>query len=98
MRRTTGALLAGGLAGLTLLLVGFFVRGRARDDQPTASLEYKPPEARVNQPSEAQDQPSADGKPAAPAFEGISTWINSKPLAWKDLRGQVVAVHFWTFG
>ena len=26
------------------------------------------------------------------------TWINSEPLAWDDLRGQVVMVEFWTFG
>jgi hypothetical protein len=34
----------------------------------------------------------------APEFEGIDAWINSKPLTFKDLRGQVVVVHFWTFG
>jgi cytochrome oxidase Cu insertion factor (SCO1/SenC/PrrC family) len=37
-------------------------------------------------------------KADAPPFEGIEEWINSKPLAWKDLKGQVVIVHFWTFG
>jgi hypothetical protein len=34
----------------------------------------------------------------APGFEGIDAWINSKPQTWKDLKGQVVVVHFWTFG
>ena len=34
----------------------------------------------------------------APELEGIEAWINSKPLALKDLRGQVVVLHFWTFG
>jgi hypothetical protein len=34
----------------------------------------------------------------APAFTGAGTWINSKPLDWKKLRGQVVVVHFWAFG
>jgi hypothetical protein len=37
-------------------------------------------------------------KVAAPELEGIDTWINSKPLALKDLRGKVVVLHFWTFG
>jgi len=35
---------------------------------------------------------------AAPDFEGIDTWLNGKPKTWKDLKGQVVVVHFWTFG
>jgi cytochrome oxidase Cu insertion factor (SCO1/SenC/PrrC family) len=43
------------------------------------------------------DQP-VEMKVDAPAFEGIEEWINSKPLTWKDLKGQVVVVHFWTFG
>jgi hypothetical protein len=34
----------------------------------------------------------------APEFEKADEWINSKPLQLKDLRGQVVALHFWTFG
>jgi thiol-disulfide isomerase/thioredoxin len=34
---------------------------------------------------------------AAPELRGITEWINSPPLALKDLRGSVVLVHFWTF-
>jgi hypothetical protein len=34
----------------------------------------------------------------APEIVGIEEWINSKPLKLKDLRGQVVVLHFWTFG
>lgn len=34
----------------------------------------------------------------APDLAGIDPWINSKPLRWRDLRGRVVVVHFWTFG
>lgn len=37
-------------------------------------------------------------KVAAPDVRGTDTWINTKPLALKDLRGKVVVVHFWTFG
>jgi len=30
--------------------------------------------------------------------QNAKDWINSKPLAWKDLQGKVVLVDFWTFG
>ena len=43
------------------------------------------------------EQPVAMNFPA-PEFENAGEWINSKPLQLKDLRGQVVALHFWTFG
>jgi hypothetical protein len=41
-------------------------------------------------------QPAAMKK-VAPEFQGIEPWINSKPLALKELRGKVVVLHFWTF-
>jgi hypothetical protein len=37
-------------------------------------------------------------KIVAPELQDIEAWINSKPLALKDLRGKVVVLHFWTFG
>jgi len=33
----------------------------------------------------------------APDFQGIDTWLNSKPLKAEDLRGKVVLVDFWTY-
>jgi cytochrome c biogenesis protein CcdA/thiol-disulfide isomerase/thioredoxin len=33
----------------------------------------------------------------APEFKGIETWLNSKPLTMKGLRGKVVLVDFWTY-
>jgi cytochrome c biogenesis protein CcdA/thiol-disulfide isomerase/thioredoxin len=33
----------------------------------------------------------------APDFNGINTWLNSKPLSIKDLKGKVVLVDFWTY-
>jgi hypothetical protein len=40
------------------------------------------------------------GKVAFKAPELVSggVWLNSKPLRLADLRGKVVALHFWTFG
>ena len=34
----------------------------------------------------------------APELREATAWINSKPLTLAELRGRVVAVHFWTFG
>ena len=53
-----------------------------------------PPPARG---ADEEAQPVALKVPA-PDFEGITEWINSKPLGWPGLRGRVVVVHFWTFG
>lgn len=33
----------------------------------------------------------------APELEGISSWINAKPLTLEELRGKVVLVDFWTY-
>ena len=35
---------------------------------------------------------------AAPEFARGTQWLQSKPLTLAALRGQVVVVHFWTFG
>lgn len=35
---------------------------------------------------------------AAPEFAPGTQWLQSKPLTLASLRGQVVVVHFWTFG
>jgi hypothetical protein len=54
--------------------------------------------------SNDKDEPSTrtpikiEGHEAAPEFEDITAWVNSKPLKMKDLRGKVVVVHFMAFG
>ena len=35
---------------------------------------------------------------AAPEFAHSTQWLQSKPLTLASLHGQVVVVHFWTFG
>ena len=34
----------------------------------------------------------------APELRDVEAWINTAPLTLGQLRGQVVALHFWTFG
>jgi hypothetical protein len=34
----------------------------------------------------------------APELEGVSDWVNTKPLKLSGLKGRVVVLHFWTFG
>lgn len=34
----------------------------------------------------------------APELRDVTDWINSKPVTLKQLRGNVVIVHFWAFG
>lgn len=42
--------------------------------------------------------PASAAMPAsAPAFTGITRWINAPPLTIASLRGKVVLVDFWTF-
>ena len=42
-------------------------------------------------------RPAASKYQEAPDIQGISAWINSKPLTTKGLRGKVVLVDFWTY-
>ncbi len=34
---------------------------------------------------------------AAPKFEGLESWINSKPMTEEDLKGKVTLIDFWTY-
>src|SRR5262245_1819330 len=45
----------------------------------------------------AAQQPVAMKVPA-PELQGVTDWVNSKPLKLADQRGKVVVLHFWTHG
>ncbi|MCH5374420.1 MAG: hypothetical protein JJ992_10605 [Planctomycetes bacterium] len=34
----------------------------------------------------------------APELDGADGWLNSEPLTMEQLKGKVVALHFWTYG
>lgn len=40
---------------------------------------------------------SASSNQKLPEFQGISQWLNSKPLTVQELKGNVVLIQFWTF-
>jgi len=48
--------------------------------------------------AQAVPDPQEKRPPAAPEFAKETEWLQSKPLTLAGLRGQVVVVHFWTFG
>lgn len=42
-------------------------------------------------------QPVAMTVPA-PELKGVTDWINTKPFKLADRKGEVIVLHFWTFG
>jgi thiol-disulfide isomerase/thioredoxin len=68
---------------LTLGLLTLAVAGFILLRRPVAHAE-------ANDPEEVRTD--------APEFAPDTPWLQSKPLTLASLRGQVVVVHFWTFG
>jgi thiol-disulfide isomerase/thioredoxin len=71
----------------TLVFVGFIAVSVG-----TAIFLSRHPGARL------QAGPSTPMPTAAPEFPQGTQWLQSKPLTLASLDGQVVVVHFWTFG
>jgi hypothetical protein len=46
----------------------------------------------------ARADPPARMRVRPPELRGVTEWINSQPLELADLKGEVVVIHFWTFG
>jgi thiol-disulfide isomerase/thioredoxin len=46
----------------------------------------------------AEADPPKKAPMTAPEFTADTHWLQGKPLTLAQLRGQVVVVHFWTFG
>ncbi len=43
------------------------------------------------------EEPKEKAVPA-PEFDGVTAWVNAKPLKLVDQKGKVVVLHFWTNG
>jgi len=56
----------------------------------TATAQTSPPPQQPRQPAQFRARP--------PELRQVEKWINSPPLTLTKLRGQVVVLHFWTFG
>jgi peroxiredoxin len=48
--------------------------------------------------AQASPEAPAEVRTTAPEFAQGTAWLQSDPLTMASLRGQVVVVHFWTFG
>jgi cytochrome c biogenesis protein CcdA/thiol-disulfide isomerase/thioredoxin len=76
----------------THALQGFERSGQAKKE--LAKVQHRGASPFAAQPAEAAGLKNYG---AAPDFNGISAWINSKPLTTRALRGKVVLVDFWTY-
>jgi thiol-disulfide isomerase/thioredoxin len=66
-------------------------------EEPTKVPSQQPTNVPITPPQPTPIVALGDLGPA-PELVGITGWINSEPLALKDLRGKVVIIDFWTFG
>ncbi len=87
-------------AGSGALAVGSAAcAGQFGSTNPTTPTVVKSSESPKNNNLETS-QPIVKAEAIAqmlPEFQGISEWLNSKPLTIQGLKGSVVLVQFWTF-
>jgi thiol-disulfide isomerase/thioredoxin len=91
MRKTLPAI---GLVALAAVVILALRRPMAQENAPARE------KVRPSAPSPAQGDAHApeEVRPSAPEFAPGTEWLQSEPLTFASLRGQVVVVHFWTFG
>lgn len=86
-------------------LVTMFATGMgAFAEEPTKGKEnstQKEPSRKADSATEKKPEEFASPFPQrfdAPSLDGGKGWLNtSAPLSWKDLRGKVVVIDFWTY-
>ena len=79
------------IPGYTETLQERFERSAAAQRELGELTGSRAPEARGGGEGELTDYG------AAPEFQGLGAWINSKPLTLAGLRGRVVLIDFWTY-
>ncbi len=86
-----------GAAGVAVVIAAAFAFGgdsdSTRDANPTAYLTDT--DAAVDAPVETPDLPNRGPHPELLEIDG---WLQSDVTSLEELRGNVVAVQFWTFG
>ena len=66
-----------------------------RTDEEWAEIAAKSRRRAESDAKEKEFRNALIGKDA-PAFPENTTWLNSEPLTWRDLRGKVVILDFWS--
>ena len=85
---TTRSWAAAGLVALGLVVGWVVLLDRSDDDGPT----------RADAVEAAVDPPELPDRGVHPELLDIDGWLQSDVTSLEELRGQVVAVQFWTFG
>ena len=72
--------------------------GGGKDTEPSPPPRERQEAVEESEANEAEPSRFAGTVPA-PVFPAHLEWINvTRPLTWKDLRGKVVVLDFWTYG
>jgi cytochrome c biogenesis protein CcdA/thiol-disulfide isomerase/thioredoxin len=104
-RRVAGAIIAGVALAIVLnldqkvttIIPDYTKSARDAIEQSAAARDAL---GKVRRSGQARAAPTAGQANRAPAFTGISQWINTpggRPLSLSKLRGKVVLVDFWTY-
>ena len=90
-----------GAVAVALVIAGAFAVGDDGDPAPDAQAEAEPlsPDADVPSSSAPTRVPAPDlpNRGPHPELLEIDGWLQSEVTSFEELRGQVVAVQFWTF-
>ena len=73
------------------------IEGSSQADRALARLRHDSGHPVFTAPLRKLAKASLKDYGKAPDFQGISAWVNSRPLDLGELRGKVVLVDFWTY-
>jgi len=88
-----------GAVAVSAIIAGVALTSADNDDQPArATPAPAPDQTQGGDLVEAPDTPELPDRGLHPELREIDGWLHSDVTSLEELRGQVVAVQFWTFG